>query len=187
MSGHHSHKDPLLEEIEHITSQNTSMCYQCGKCSAGCPIRDFADESPNKIIRYIQLGLYEKALKSKTIWLCASCQTCTTRCPQKYDLARLMDALRQLAIKKGYKPDRAVYKFHKAFLKQIKDHGRSYELGLVRDYKLSNIASLTLFQDMDVAPTMLLKGKLGILPHNIKGKKAIEKMFKKYYDKKGDE
>jgi heterodisulfide reductase subunit C len=86
-----------------------------------------------------------------------------------------MDALREIAIKKGIKPSQKnIAKFHKAFLEQIKNHGRSYELGLVRDYKLS---SGDLFQDIDVAPEMFLKGKISVKPHNTKGKEKIKKII----------
>lgn len=173
---HSHHINPLLEELMEITEQNPADCYQCGKCSAGCPVREFATDPPNRIVRYVQLGYINKALESDTIWLCAGCLTCSSRCPQNFNLAKFMDALREIAIKNGVKPtNKKFYKFHQAFLNQIRNNGRAYELGLVIDYKLS---TGDLFQDIDVAPTMLLKGKLGILPHKIKGKDAIEKIFK---------
>lgn len=167
----------ITEEIIANTSQNPNICYQCGKCSAGCPIRNYMEDSPNKIIRYIQLGLYEKALNSDTIWLCAGCLTCSTRCPKEFDLAKFMDALREIALKEGIKvKEKNLLKFHKAFLNQIKKHGRAYELGLVREYKL---ATGDLMSDVDVAPAMFMKGKIGILPHNIKDRKGMKDIFEK--------
>jgi len=172
-----THTDSLIEEIIEITSQNPLLCYQCGKCSAGCPIRAFMEMPPNRVVRFVQLGLFDKALKSPTIWLCAGCQTCFTRCPQKFDLVKFMDALKEIAIREGIKPpEKKISAFHKAFLKQIKKYGRAYELGLVRDYKLS---TFDFFQDMDVAPKMFLKGKINICPHKIKNKEAIRKIFEK--------
>ncbi|TRZ64307.1 heterodisulfide reductase subunit C [bacterium] len=176
---HHTtqHVQTIEDEIAEITGQHPSKCYQCGKCSAGCPIREYMEQAPNVIVRYIQLGLFDKALASSTIWLCAGCLTCSTRCPQNFDLAKFMDSVREIALRNGVKvKERALLKFHKAFLSQIKNHGRTYELGLVRDYKL---ATGDLFSDVDAAPDMFLKGKIGIFPHNIKGKDSIKRIFEK--------
>jgi heterodisulfide reductase subunit C2 len=75
---------------------------------------------PNRVVRYLQLGLYDLALNSASIWLCAGCQTCSSRCPKNFEIAKLMDALRQISIELGVKPkDEKVLKFHKAFLRKI--------------------------------------------------------------------
>jgi heterodisulfide reductase subunit C len=177
MSINHSTTATLSDEISSTSSLNVLQCYQCGKCSAGCPIRSFMADSPNQVVRYVQLGFDEKALNSSTIWLCASCQTCSTRCPQNFDLAKFMDTVREIALEKNIKvPESDTVEFHKTFLNQIKNHGRAYELGLVRDYKLK---TLNLMQDVEVATEMLMKGKLNIFPHNVKDKKAIKKLFKR--------
>lgn len=138
-------------------------------------MRDYMDESPNLIVRYVQLGFDEQALKSETIWLCASCLTCSERCPQNFELAKFMDAMREIALKEDREiSEKDIVEFHKAFLKQIENHGRSYELGLLRDYKLK---TKNLFQDLDLAPETILKGKIGVLPHSVKERKGIKKIF----------
>ncbi len=172
-----NHVHPTIQKIINLTNQNPANCYQCGKCSAGCPVRDYFDEAPNRIIRYVQLGMYDKALKSKAIWLCAGCQTCSSRCPQDFEPAKFMDALREIAIEENITAaDSKVRKFHNAFLKQIKNNGRSFELGLIRDYKLS---TGRLFQDIDVAPKAILKGKIGFTPHKIKDTLKIKQIVDK--------
>ncbi|MBK8552264.1 MAG: 4Fe-4S dicluster domain-containing protein [Ignavibacteria bacterium] len=177
----HTQKHTVADEISERTFQDVSLCYQCGKCSAGCPIRYYMDIAPNKVVRLIQLGYYDEALKSETPWLCAGCLTCSTRCPKEFDLAKFMDAVREIAIEKGVEvKQKNIIKFHQAFLDQIRKHGRSYEVGLVAEYKMK---TLDLLQDIDSAPGLYLKGKLGILPHNIKDRKVIKNIFKKTKNK----
>jgi heterodisulfide reductase subunit C2 len=167
----------LIQDIVNITSQNPNLCYQCGKCSAGCPLRKYMDISPNQAVRFVQLGKYDTVLNSKTIWLCAGCMTCTSRCPKNFELHKFMDAMRELAIQKGIKPkDKKVAAFHEASLGQIQRHGKMNEFGLIFDYKLK---TLDLMQDVENAPKMLINGKIGLKPHNVKDKKIISKVFKK--------
>ena len=178
MSSHnHNHVHTIADDIKDKTFQDVSLCYQCGKCSAGCPIRYYMDIAPNKVVRLIQLGFYEEALKSETPWLCAGCLTCSSRCPQEFDLAKFMDAVREVALEKGVEiKHKDIIKFHKAFLNQIKHFGRAYEVGLIAEYKMK---TMHLFDDVDSSPGMLLKGKLKILPHIIKDKESVKKIFRK--------
>ncbi len=91
------HSD-LLRRVEEISGQNVLACYQCGRCSAGCPSAGFMDELPNQIMRLVQLGLVREASHSETIWYCVACQTCYARCPKGVDIARAMEALREIAL-----------------------------------------------------------------------------------------
>lgn len=94
-------KNDFIKEIEELSGQKVLKCYQCGKCSAGCPMVDAMDLLPNQIIRLLQLGQKDEILKSKTIWICASCFTCEARCPKGIDLSKLMEALRVVLLRKG--------------------------------------------------------------------------------------
>ena len=91
----------LIAKIEELSGENLYACYQCGKCSAGCPAISSMDILPNQIIKLLQVGYTDDALKSKTIWICASCFTCTARCPKGVDLAKVMEALRQIVLRKN--------------------------------------------------------------------------------------
>lgn len=90
----------LLRRLEEISGQNPLACYQCGRCSAGCPVAGAMDLLPNQVMRLVQLGLIDQAMASQTIWFCAACLTCAARCPQGVDLARVMEALRTLAVER---------------------------------------------------------------------------------------
>ena len=93
----------FVRQIEDVSGQALLACNQCGKCSSGCPVAFALDVLPNQIIRMAQLGL-EDVLQAQTIWTCASCMTCLSRCPKGVDVPRVMEALRQMAMDRGATP-----------------------------------------------------------------------------------
>ena len=93
-------KDNFVLKVQELSGQNLLACYQCGKCSAGCPAVSQMDILPNQIIRYAQLGFKDDLLKSKAIWICASCMTCNARCPKGINIAEVIEALRQILLRK---------------------------------------------------------------------------------------
>jgi heterodisulfide reductase subunit B len=152
---------PLAQIITDHIDENVYLCYQCVKCTSGCPLVEHMDLNPNQVMRAIQLG-DESVLESKTIWICASCQTCTTRCPQGIDIAAIMDELRIEAKRRGIAPALPeVDKFGRLFMTDIKLLGRLYEVGLMGGL---NLVTGNLFKDMDMAVEMLKRRKLSILP-----------------------
>jgi heterodisulfide reductase subunit C len=167
----------FLEAVDAKSGESVSRCYQCRKCTNGCPLAFAMDVMPNQVMRMVQLGLEDEVLGSKTVWLCASCQTCTTRCPNDIDIAHVMDTLRQLSRQRGIPASEpGVVKFHDAFLDSVRRHGRVFELGMVGRYKL---ATMDLFSDTKMAWEMLKRGKLSFLPAGIKGKREVRAMFEK--------
>jgi heterodisulfide reductase subunit C len=93
-------RSPFVRKVEELSGQNLMVCYQCGKCSAGCPAVSEMDILPNMIIRYAQLGFKDELLKSKAIWVCASCLTCNSRCPKGINIAEVIEAIRQILLRK---------------------------------------------------------------------------------------
>ena len=93
-------RDPFVLKVEELSGQSLLACYQCGKCSAGCPAVSQMDILPNQVIRYAQLGLKEELLDSNSFWVCASCISCNSRCPKGIKIAEVMEALRQILLRK---------------------------------------------------------------------------------------
>ncbi len=162
-------------EIEKLSGQNIASCYQCGECTAGCPVAYTADITPNQVTRLVQLGQADDVLKSSMIWLCVGCETCTTRCPRKVDLAKVMDALREVSVKRGIASGEPnVRTFHESFLSAVQRSGRVHEISMIGEYKLR---SLDLFSDIFLGAKMFLKGKLAIMPSMIKNRDEMKKIF----------
>jgi len=161
--------------VEAKSGEPVSSCYQCRKCTNGCPAAFAMDLKPNQVMRAVQLGLEKEVLRSKAIWVCASCQACTTRCPNDIDIAHVMDTLRQLSREAGVAAESKVVKFHEAFLDSVRRHGRVFELGMVGRYKM---AVFEPFADTKIAWDMLKRGKLKFLPKRIQGKREVREMFR---------
>ena len=178
---HHHVRQGLLATIKSKTDVDLSKCYQCGKCSAGCPLSSEMDFAPSLLIRMMQTDSPEqdaKVMNYYSIWVCLTCNTCYSRCPMEIDMPKTMDYLREESFVSGAynKKARNIINFHKAFLKSVEVNGRLHELGLIAYYKM---LSFQLMQDVIIAPGMLFRGKLHILPERNKGVKNIQTIFNK--------
>ena len=173
----HPPKAPLRERVLHITGVNTARCYQCGKCSGGCPMATETRWRPHDVMRMVTQDRAEALFHDDSIWLCLTCETCATRCPNGCEPGRVIDALRELAAREapGSIATR-VRAFHTAFLNQVRAHGRAFELGMVVEYKLRTGA---LTQDALAAPAMLSRGKLRLSPHRIDGVDEVRRIFER--------
>ncbi len=162
----------LAQRIQDELEQNVYLCYQCVKCTSGCPVAEFFDWQPNQVMRALQLGQEDIALESQTPWLCASCQTCTTRCPQDLDIAGIMDFLTREALTRGKKPALPEGQvFNEAFLREVRLWGRSFELGMMAEVKLR---TGDLFSDWDLAAKMFMRNKLAVLPSRTRPPRKVK-------------
>ena len=170
--------DPEFKRrIAEVCGENVLSCYQCGECTAGCPAAFAMDISPNQVMRMAQIGMKDDVLASSAIWLCAGCETCATRCPRGVGLSKVMDACRQIAIESGVKPKEAnVAKFHDQFLKEIQRFGRVHEMTLTAFYKMR---TRDFFSDVIQGAQMFLKGKLGLIPSWVRGRREVRGLFSK--------
>ena len=167
----------LSHDLQALTRENVMLCYQCKKCTLGCPSAYAMRMKPHEMMRAIQLGLTQEIYWSGTIWICLSCETCNTRCPQDINILRVIDGLREMAMAKTvdyYNPYPALPALHRIFMALVERFGKVYELGLAL---LINLRMLTPFKDIDMASPMLMKGKLKPLPHFSRGAKELRRVM----------
>jgi len=158
----------LAERVEQATHQNAHLCYQCLRCSAGCPVAEEYDLLPSEVMLAIQNG-DESAVESRTVWLCASCQTCNTRCPQGLDIPGVIDHFRQQTLDRASVPETA--RFFKAFLRNARLFGRVYEAGLMGELNLRDGKPL---RDLGMGLRMIRKGKIRLLPDFARNPRRVE-------------
>ena len=167
------------EEIIKSSGVKISSCFQCQKCSNGCPLAFTMDILPHQLVHSIQLGFVDQILNSDTIWVCASCETCTTRCPNDIDIAHLMDTLRQMSVKRGIKESqKQVQVFHTAFLNSIKRFGRVHEASMAVEFAYRNGGLQGVREQLNLGLEMIRKGKIKLVPHRLIGNKAVKKIFR---------
>jgi len=169
--------ESLCETVARRAGTAVGACFQCHKCTTGCPVGPEMDLLPSQVMRLVHLGARDEVLRSKSIWLCASCEACTTRCPMGIDIAGVMDMLRIMAVEDQVAvPDAHVKQFNRSFLSSVRNHGRVFEVGMLAAYKLR---SGDLFSDVSKVPQMLLKGKLALLPKRSGAAAEVREVFRR--------
>lgn len=165
----------LADRIAREADVKLYECYQCGKCSAGCPMADSFDLMPRQIVHLMHLGDMDSVMKSKSIWLCASCHTCVERCPHDINIPALMEKSRMEAQERGICAVRNVRLFNDIFTETIRGFGKSQEVILEGLY---NVSSGRLLQDMNNVPDMLRKEIIRPEINSVQDKEHIRRIMK---------
>ncbi|GAW92989.1 4Fe-4S dicluster domain-containing protein [Calderihabitans maritimus] len=171
------------EYIQKHSNVDPSSCYQCGKCTAGCPVSFAMDYTPRQVMRMIQLGMEQEALSSHTIWLCACCETCSVRCPKNIDLAKVMETLRIEAKRRGMVAERNIDLFADLFLNSVEKYGRVHEMGLILQY---NLKTGQFFKDANLAPTLFKNSKIHLQADKIQDGGAVKRIFQRVKTQGGE-
>jgi heterodisulfide reductase subunit C len=180
----------FLEQIEAQGPFQAGACFQCRKCTNGCPVSFAMDLYPDEVIRLVILGQREPVMACQTIWVCAACETCTTRCPNDVRIAELMDCLKEMAVQAGVPSSQPrVLALHQTFLNNIKKRGRLYETTLLPAYLLKSgqlmdkWTSGTWRYDLNLGRQMFSKGRLPLKPESIKGKREVRRILNRHKQK----
>lgn len=164
----------FIKELDPSGKLRISACYQCGKCSSGCPMHFETDVLPHQLIRMIQIGERDEVVAGKAIWSCVSCATCVSRCPMGVRTPEIIDELRAVAVREGKAADSRIPAFNDAFLASVERFGRVFEPAMLASYK---VKSKDFFGDIMKGPALVLKGKLRLLPPHGGDKAAVKQIF----------
>lgn len=174
----------LLEQVEAQGPFQAQACFQCRKCTNGCPVTFAMDLYPDEVIRMVILGQRSAVLTCQTIWVCAACETCTTRCPNDVKIAELMDCLKEMAFQAGATSAQpGILALHQTFLHNIEKRGRLHETTLLTAYWLKSGSllekwnSATWRRDLSLGRRMLSKRRLPLVTKSINGKKEVRKIL----------
>ncbi len=176
----------FLNRFEGETGTNVSACYQCERCTNACPVAHYMDIKPHQAMRFIQLGWREELLRSSTIWVCLSCEMCSTYCPNEVGVAESINYLRNMAAHSSIPPkERQLAVFHQTFLDVLERHGRVNEFWLMNAYNLKpgifseKLKSGLFKEELLMGLTLWKKGRLGLLPGRSKAIKDLRKVFRR--------
>lgn len=183
-------KKPLYPDFEFVKEVETSgpfqteTCFQCRKCTNGCPVTFAMDLYPDEVVRMVLLGQRQKVLGCQTIWVCAACETCTTRCPNEVRIAELMDCLKEMALKANITcPEPKILTLHETFLKNLRKHGRVSEASFLVAYLLRSGELLQKWQagtwqaEAKLGWTLFSKGRLPLFSQKSKGRTEVRQIL----------
>jgi heterodisulfide reductase subunit C2 len=175
----------FLEKAEAAGPFNAAECFQCRKCTNGCPASFAMDLFPDQVIRLAILGQKDEILHSRTIWICASCETCSTRCPNGVRIAEIMDYFKEQAVRAGISVAQPqVAAFHQTFLENVRLTGRIFEGSLLPAYWYrsgqigSKLKTGDLRNEMKMAFKLFRKGRLAVRPTSIEGKAEVSAILR---------
>jgi len=167
----------FAKKITSLAHEEMYNCIQCGTCSATCPVSHYMDFTPRKIIAMVREGFKEDVLRSSTVWLCASCYSCTVECPKQIKITDVMYALKREAIKEGYYPKRfPTPVLANEFFAQVMKNGRSSEGPLlIRLFMKTNIFKM--FGNAMLGLKLMRTGRFSLKTEKIKNRNSLAKLL----------
>lgn len=174
-------REAFLSQVDIIPGgERLRKCIQCGTCTGSCPVSYAMDLSPREVIARFRAGDIESILRSRTIWICASCYQCTARCPVEIKITDLLYALKRVAMDKKIRPRQfPVYRLSEAFVRSVKWFGRNFEMGLLTEFLLRSRRWLDLIRMVPLGLKMMRAGRLGLWPERIKARSDLLKIIER--------
>ncbi len=165
--------------------EQLKSCIQCGTCSGVCPLSIYMDYSPRQVMALTRADFKNEVLRSHTIWLCASCYSCTVECPREIRITDIMYELKQRAINEGIYPRRfPIPVLAREFSQMVLKNGRITELLLVFKLFLKTSWRAAL-GNWRMGLDLFKTGRLSLKPERIKRRDELAKMFATIDARKG--
>lgn len=162
--------------IETASGERVGLCFGCGICTGSCPLAYAMDLLPSRLMKAVQLGFRERVLGATAPYLCVACETCAIRCPNGIDVARVMDAVRQVGLAGGGPvPRKDIQGFHRWFLRTVWMFGRAHEGLLSAGYSLQQGR---LLKDLPTGLNLMRHGRLALWPHAIRRQREVRRLFR---------
>lgn len=179
-------KDFTSEVMSYPGGEKITACMQCGTCTGSCPTSHAMQYTPRKLISLIRANQRDTVLGSLDIWKCASCYSCTARCPRGIKFTDIMYILKNLAWKEQMKNDsKNISCFYNSFQDLIVKRGRMNETELIMKYSFkTNPAKLMGFAPLGIK--MFLKGRIGVVPPGVKNKNQVQQILKLAKERGGE-
>jgi len=169
------------------TGIQVASCYQCMRCSNSCPVSTNMDIKPHQVVRMVQLGQRERLLECSSIWICLSCEMCSTYCPNEIDVAGLMNHLKNLVVSSQKKPAEIdIATFHEVFLNVLQTSGRINDLQLMRQFRWKGLVRRDLpargemMKDFHLAMDLLKRKRLKLFPERSGATGEVRRIFEQY-------
>jgi heterodisulfide reductase subunit C len=173
----------FLEQVKDIPGgEKIKRCIQCGTCTGSCPVSYAMDLSPREVIALFRAGEMEQIMQSRTIWICASCYACTTRCPSGIKITDLIYALKRSAMEGGVKTVAPqVQTLASLFIDTLMKYGRLHEGTLIRKfYAKTDVTKF--FGLIPLGRKLWTTKRLALFPKRIKGHASLKRIIRKAQD-----
>lgn len=167
---------PFHTRVEALSGQTISQCFQCFRCTSGCPVAEEMDLYPHRLIEEILAGEKKRVLMSRAIWTCLQCSTCTVRCPNGIDVAAVFETLRMISHGEGMDSEHSTWLFDSLMTESIRKHGRLFELGVAARYKCFKGG---LLKNPGMGLAMARRCRLNLLPHRLRKGSGFREMIRR--------
>jgi heterodisulfide reductase subunit C2 len=170
----------FLDQVKNIPAgERIKRCIQCGTCTGSCPVSYAMDISPRQVIALFRAGEMEQIMRSRTIWICASCYACTTRCPAGIKITDTIYALKRAAMEKNLETSAPqVQRLARIFTKVLMRYGRLHEGSLIAEYT-TRTNPMKFLAMIPLARKMIRTKRIGVLPHRIKAHTSLARIIRK--------